>query len=90
MDARPKNIFTAVVRACGILKQFGYYQYIVCSEIRGIPDCPDMKILQKYRVTIVVAFARFVMIIVKGYDFATGMDSFYPVIVGILLIASLG
>jgi hypothetical protein len=64
MDARPESTLPAVARACGILKNLDDYQYIVCSEIRGIPDSsPYKKILQKYRVTIVAAFARFVIII---------------------------
>jgi hypothetical protein len=64
IDVRPESTLPLIVRACGILKNLDDYQYIVCSEVRGIPDSnPYKKILQKYRVTIVAAFARFIMII---------------------------
>lgn len=55
--------------ACGILKNLDQYQYIVCSEIRSFPDSnPYKKDLQKYRITIIAAFAKFAMIIDSRAD----------------------
>lgn len=59
-----KPLVPGLGSACGILKNLDQYQYIVCSEIRSIPDSnPYKKDLQKYRITIIAAFAKFVMII---------------------------
>src|SRR6187551_2491216 len=64
MNVRPESTLPFIVRACGILKNLDDYQYIVCSEVRGIPDSNSFKkIFQKYRVTIVGSFARFILII---------------------------
>ncbi len=64
IDASRETIPPIFRRACGILKNLDDYQYIVCSEIRSFPDSnPYKKILQKYRVTIVAAFAKFILVI---------------------------
>ncbi len=64
IDASRETIPPIFRSACGILKNLDDYQYIVCSEIRSIPDSnPYKKILQKYRITIVAAFAKFIVTI---------------------------
>ena len=61
INSLAKKALPGLVRACGILKNLDDYQYIICSEIRSIPDSsPYKKVLQKYRITIVAAFAKFV------------------------------
>ncbi|HEY7571094.1 MAG TPA: hypothetical protein VH796_06980 [Nitrososphaeraceae archaeon] len=64
IDTSRETIPPIFRRACGILKNLDDYQYIVCSEIRSIPDSNRYKkILQKYRVTIVAAFVKFILTI---------------------------
>ena len=84
MDVRPDSTLPLIVRACGILKNLDDYQYIVCSEVRGLPDSnPYKKILQKYRVAIVARICKvYYDYSFKTNDRTTGMDSFCPVIIG--------
>jgi hypothetical protein len=45
------------------------YQYIVCSEIRSIPDAnPYKKELQKYRIIIIASFVKLIPILYSRSD----------------------
>jgi hypothetical protein len=51
------------------VKNLDEYQYIVCSEIRSIPDTsPYKKELQKYRITIIASFAKLIPILRSRFD----------------------
>ncbi|HZI70124.1 MAG TPA: hypothetical protein VFD60_03080 [Nitrososphaeraceae archaeon] len=53
----------------GIMKNLDQYQYIVCSEIRSIPDAnPYKNELQKYRIAIIASFAKLVPILQSRSD----------------------
>jgi len=64
VDMKGDTSHQAIHKACGILKNLDDYQYILCLEVRSIADSnPYKMILQKYRVTIVSAFAKFVVLV---------------------------
>ena len=53
----------------GITKNLDEYQYIVCSEIRSIPDAnPYKKELQKYRIIIIASFVKLIPILYSRSD----------------------
>ena len=59
VDARSarKNV-PAIGQAASVAKNLDEYQFLICSLIPSLPDSAPSKIqLQKYRVTIVAAFA---------------------------------
>ena len=56
-----KTRFASIGSTSSIAKNLDEYQYIVCREIRSIPDInPYKKDLQKYRVLIISAFAKLI------------------------------
>lgn len=56
-----KTRFTSIGNTSSLAKNLDEYQYIVCREIRSIPDInPFKKDLQKYRVLIISAFAKLI------------------------------
>lgn len=56
--------FGSIGSTCTLAKNLDEYQYIVCREIRSIPDInPYKKELQKYRVLIIASFARLIDIL---------------------------
>lgn len=56
-----KTRFASIGSTSSIAKNLDEYQYIVCREIRSIPDVnPYKKDLQKYRVLIISAFAKLI------------------------------
>jgi hypothetical protein len=58
-----------IVKASGIAKNLDEYQYIVCSEVRDIPDTnPYKKELQKYRIAIIASIAKLVSILLSRCD----------------------
>ena len=58
-----------IVKASGIAKNLDEYQYIVCSEVRDIPDTnPYKKELQKYGIAIIASIAKLVSILLSRCD----------------------
>jgi hypothetical protein len=58
-----------IVKALGIAKNLDEYQYIVCSEVRDIPDTSlYKKELQKYRIAIIASFAKLISILLSRSD----------------------
>jgi hypothetical protein len=58
-----------IVKASGIAKNLDQYQYIVCSEVRDIPDTNSYKKeLQKYRIAIIASFAKLISILLSRSD----------------------
>lgn len=56
-----KTRFASIGNTSSLAKNLDEYQYIVCREIRSIPDInPYKKDLQKYRVLIISAFAKLI------------------------------
>jgi hypothetical protein len=56
-----KTRFASIGSTSSLAKNLDEYQYIVCREIRSIPDNnPYKKDLQKYRVLIISAFAKLI------------------------------
>ncbi len=56
-----KTRFASIGSTSSLAKNLDEYQYIVCREIRSIPDInPYKKDLQKYRVLIISAFAKLI------------------------------
>jgi hypothetical protein len=53
-----------ITRTASIAKNLDEYQFLVCREISSIPDFDPLKIqLQKYRVGVIAAFAKLVVIL---------------------------
>jgi hypothetical protein len=56
-----KTRFASIGSTSSLAKNLDEYQYIVCREIRSIPDInPYKKDLQKYRVLIISAFEKLI------------------------------
>jgi hypothetical protein len=56
-----KTRFASIGNTSSLAKNLDEYQYIVCREIRSIPDInPYKKDLQKYRVLIISVFAKLI------------------------------
>jgi hypothetical protein len=70
MNAKSEeSILPSIVKASGIAKNLDEYQYIVCSEVRAIPDTNSYKKeLQKYRVAIIASFAKLISILLSRSD----------------------
>src|SRR5919197_1821213 len=63
------TVLQNIVKASGIAKNLDEYQYIVCSEVRDIPDTnPYKKELQKYRIAIIASIAKLVSILLSRCD----------------------
>ena len=64
-----RSLLPSISSASSIVKNLDEYQYIVCSEIRSIPDTsPYKKELQKYRITIIASFAKLIPILRSRFD----------------------
>src|SRR5437660_4641960 len=62
-----RNSVASIGSTSTIAKNLDEYQYIVCSEIRSIPDSnPYKKELQKYRVLIIASFAKLIPILASS------------------------
>ncbi|MFY9870432.1 MAG: hypothetical protein WAK17_11980 [Candidatus Nitrosopolaris sp.] len=59
-----KTIYASIGSTSSLAKNLDEYQYIVCREIRSIPDInPYKKDLQKYRILIISSFAKLIPIL---------------------------
>lgn len=64
-----ESTLPSIVKASGIAKNLDEYQYIVCSEVRAIPDTNSYKKeLQKYRIAIIASFAKLISILLSRSD----------------------
>jgi hypothetical protein len=64
-----RRLLPSIGISSGIVKNLDQYQYIVCSEIRSIPDAnPYKNELQKYRIAIIASFAKLVPILQSRFD----------------------
>jgi hypothetical protein len=62
-----RNRVASIGSTSTIAKNLDEYQYIVCSEIRSIPDSnPYKKELQKYRVLIIASYAKLIPILASS------------------------
>jgi hypothetical protein len=70
MDTKiERGTLLSIGNTSGIAKNLDDYQYIVCSEIRSIPDAnPHKKELQKYRIIIIASFAKLIPILYSRSD----------------------
>ncbi|MFL6328808.1 MAG: hypothetical protein ACJ71I_15180, partial [Nitrososphaeraceae archaeon] len=63
------SMLPSIVKASGIAKNLDEYQYIVCFEVRDIPDSNSYKKeLQKYRIAIIASFAKLISILLSRSD----------------------
>ena len=59
-----RSRFPSIGSTSSIAKNLDEYQYIVCSEVRSLPDSnPFKKELQKYRIIIMTSFAKLIPIL---------------------------
>ena len=59
-----RSLLPGIGIASGIVKNLDEYQYIICSEIRSIPDTNAYKKeLQKSRIAIITSFAKLIPIL---------------------------
>src|SRR5947208_4429514 len=59
-----RSRFASIGSTSSIAKNLDEYQYIVCSEVRSLPDSnPFKKELQKYRIIIMTSFAKLIPIL---------------------------
>jgi len=59
-----RSRFASIGSTSSIAKNLDEYQYIVCSEVRSLPDSnPFKKELQKYRIIIITSFAKLIPIL---------------------------
>lgn len=58
-----------IATASGIAKNLDEYQYIICSEVREMPDTNSYKCeLQKYRIAIITSFGKLISILLLKSD----------------------
>jgi hypothetical protein len=63
------SMLPSIVKASGIAKNLDEYQYIICSEVRDIPDTNlYKKELQKIRIAIIASFAKLISILRSRSD----------------------
>jgi hypothetical protein len=63
------SMLPSIVKASGIAKNLDEYQYIICFEVRDIPDSNSYKKeLQKYRIAIIASFAKLISILLSRSD----------------------
>jgi hypothetical protein len=63
------SMLPSIVKASGIAKNLDEYQYIVCFEVRDIPDSNSYKKeLQKYRIAIIASFVKLISILLSRSD----------------------
>ena len=59
-----KNTFQNIGESLSILKNFDYYQYIICKILPEIADInPFKKVFQKIRFVIICSFAKFISLL---------------------------
>ncbi len=65
-----KNVFQQIGESMSILKNFDYYQYLMCTIIPDISDTnPFKKVFQKVRFMIICSFTKFIFLLqVKDYE----------------------
>jgi hypothetical protein len=64
-----RSLLPGIGIASGIVKNLDEYQYIICSEIRSIPDTNAYKKeLQKSRIAIIASFAKLIPILHSRSD----------------------
>ena len=65
VNIRPqRSRFPSIGSTSSIAKNLDEYQYIICSEIRSLPDSNSFKKeLQKYRIIIMASFAKLIPIL---------------------------
>jgi hypothetical protein len=63
------RVLPNIVTASGIAKNLDEYQYIICSEVREMPDTNPFKCeLQKYRIVIITSFGKLVSVLLLKSD----------------------
>ena len=65
-----KNVFQQIGESMSILKNFDYYQYLMCTILPDIADTnPFKKVFQKVRFVIICSFTKFIFLLqVKDYE----------------------
>jgi hypothetical protein len=65
-----KNTFQQIGESLSILKNFDYYQYLICRMLPNIADInPFKKVFQKVRFMIICSFAKFISLLdFKDYE----------------------
>lgn len=65
-----KNVFQQIGESMSILKNFDYYQYLMCTILPDIADTnPFKKVFQKVRFMIICSFTKFIFLLhVKDYE----------------------
>lgn len=59
-----KNTFRNIGESMSILKNFDYYQYLICKLLPEIADTnPFKKVFQKIRFVIICSFAKFISLL---------------------------
>ena len=59
-----KNTFQQIGESLSILKNFDYYQYLICSMLPDIADInPFKKVFQKVRFMIICSFSKFLSLL---------------------------
>ena len=59
-----KNTFQNIGESMSILKNFDYYQYLICKMLPEIADTnPFKKVFQKIRFVIICSFAKFISLL---------------------------
>ena len=63
------RVLPNITAASGIAKNLDEYQYIICSEVREMPDTNSYKCeLQKYRIVIITSFGKLVSVLLLKSD----------------------
>ena len=63
------RVLPNIATASGIAKNLDEYQYIICSEVREMPDTNSYKReLQKYRIAIIASFGKLVSVLLLKSD----------------------
>lgn len=65
-----KNTFQPIGESLSILKNFDYYQYLICRMLPDIADInPFKKVFQKIRFMIICSFTKFISLLdLKDYE----------------------
>ncbi|HKO40771.1 MAG TPA: hypothetical protein VJU85_05870 [Nitrososphaeraceae archaeon] len=68
-----KNTFQNIGECMSIIKNFDYYQYLICKMLPEIADTnPFKKVFQKIRFVIICSFAKFISLLdIKDYETIT-------------------
>jgi hypothetical protein len=65
-----KITFQQIGESMSILKNFDYYQYLICTILPDIADTnPFKKIFQKIRFIIIISFAKFInLLLIRDFE----------------------